>query len=157
MSHAGWLAEDLAGRGLDITVPNVARIYDYLLGGKDNFEADRKAAEELAKLIPGSAQTCRANREFLGRVVGYLAGEAGIRQFLDIGSGLPTARNVHEIAKGINRHARVVYVDYDPMVVLHSYAILEDKPRGVAVVEADLRSPGGIIDHLQVQELIDFT
>ncbi len=156
MSDAG-LAKEPAGRGLDVTVPNVARIYDYFLGGKDHFEADRRAAEELARLIPASAQACRANREFLGRVVRCLAGEAGIRQFLDIGSGLPTARNVHQIAKDTGPAARVVYVDYDPVVVLHAQAILADKAKGVAVVDADLRSPGGITGDRRVRELIDFT
>jgi hypothetical protein len=156
ISNSARLAEELSDRGLDITVPNVARIYDYFLGGKDNFEADRRAADELARLIPGSGQACRANRVFLGRVVCYLAGQAGIRQFIDIGSGLPTASNVHEIAKDIDADARVVYVDYDPVVVLHSQAILEDKAKGVAVVEADLRSPDSIIDDPRVRDLIDF-
>jgi hypothetical protein len=156
MSNSARLAEELSDRGLDITVPNVARIYDYFLGGKDNFEADRRAADELARLIPGSGQACRANRVFLGRVVRYLAGEAGIRQFVDIGSGLPTVSNVHEIAKDVDADARVVYVDYDPVVVLHSRAILEDKPKGVAVVKADLRSPDRIIGDSRVRDVIDF-
>ncbi len=143
--------------GLDITVPNAARIYDYFLGGKDNFEADRAAAEKIAKLIPGSAEACCLNRDFLGRVVKYLAVEAGIRQFLDIGSGLPTTQNVHEIAKDVDPEARIVYVDYDPMVIIHARVILEQKSKGVAVVEGDLKDPQRIIDNPRVRELIDFS
>ena len=98
--------------GIDTTVANVARIYDYLLGGKDNFEADRAAAARILELIPGSAEACRLNREFLVRVVTHLASH-GVRQFLDLGSGLPTRLNVHQIARHADRDARVVYVDYN--------------------------------------------
>src|SRR5215472_3477157 len=113
MSEYEQLTAKLAGRWPDIAVPNVARIYDFLLGGKDNFEADRAAAGQLMAAIPDIVLGARQNRAFLGRVVEYLAGE-GIRQFLDIGSGLPTASNVHEIAQAIAPDARTVYVDYDP-------------------------------------------
>ena len=157
MSESGRLVAEPAGRGLDITVPNVARIYDYFLGGKDNFEADRQAADEIARIIPGSAGACQDNRAFLGRVVRRLAGDAGIRQFLDIGSGLPAASSVHEIAKGIDPDARVVYVDYDPVVVVHSQAILENKSKGIAVIEADFRDPQEITGNPQVLEIIDFS
>jgi len=147
----------LAARGLDITVPNVARIYDFILGGKDNFEADRAAAAQLLAVIPGGSGPARMNRAFLGRVVHFLAAERGIRQFLDIGSGLPTAANVHEIAQAADPDARVVYVDSDPVVVLHAQAILEDRARGVAAVRGDLRDPDGITGSPAVRELIDFS
>jgi S-adenosyl methyltransferase len=156
MSEYEQLTAQLTGRGLDITVPNVARIYDYFLGGKDNFEADRRAAAELVKLIPDVALAARRNRDFLGRVVEYLAG-AGIRQFLDIGSGLPSADSVHQIAQAVAPAVRVVYVDYDPVVVLHSQVLLEDKSKGVAVIEADFRNPSSITGDPRVRELIDFT
>ena len=125
-------------------MPNVARIYDYLLGGKDNFPADRDAAREIMRQIPNSAVACRDNRAFLGRAVRYLAAEKGIRQFLDIGSGLPTARNVHEIAQHASPDARVVYADYDPVVITHARAMLEARSSGLIAVEADLRTPGQI-------------
>ena len=110
----------LAAHGLDVTVPNVARIYDYILGGKDNFDADRAAAAQILAVIPGGSGPARMNRAFLGRVVHFLAAERGIRQFLDIGSGLPTAANVHQIAQAADPDARVVYVDSDPVVVLRT-------------------------------------
>ena len=147
----------LAARGLDVTVPNVARIYDYILGGKDNFDADRAAAAQILAVIPGGSGPARMNRAFLGRVVHFLAAERGIRQFLDIGSGLPTASNVHEIAQAADPDARVVYVDSDPVVVLHAQAILEDRAKGVAAVRGDLRDPDGIIASPAVRELIDFS
>jgi SAM-dependent methyltransferase len=149
--------ERLAARGLDVTVPNVARIYDYLLGGKDNFEADRAAAGKILAAIPGGSGPARMNRAFLGRAVHYLAAERGIRQFLDIGSGLPTASNVHEIAQKASPVARVVYVDNDPVVVLHAQAILADRAKGVAAVRGDLRDPAGITTSPHVLELIDFS
>jgi hypothetical protein len=147
----------LAARGLDVTVPNVARIYDFILGGKDNFDADRAAAAQILAVIPGGSGPARMNRAFLGRVVHFLAAERGIRQFLDIGSGLPTASNVHEIAQAADPDARVVYVDSDPVVVLHAQAILEDRAKGVAAVRGDLRDPAGIIASPAVRELIDFS
>jgi SAM-dependent methyltransferase len=149
--------DKLASRGLDVTVPNVARIYDYLLGGKDNFDADRAAAEKILAVIPGGSGSARMNRAFLGRAVRFLAGERGIRQFLDIGSGLPTVSNVHEIAQAADPHARVVYVDNDQVVVLHAHAILEDRANGVAAVRGDLRDPVGILASAPVRELIDFS
>ena len=140
----------------DVTVPNVARIYDYFLGGKDNFAADREAAEELRKVMPDAEVACRENRDFLRRAVRYLAGEAGIRQFIDIGSGLPTAENTHEVAQGIRPDARVVYVDYDPVVVAHGRALLESSP-DVAVIDADLRRPGVIVGSEPLGRLVDFS
>lgn len=157
MGETRELAAELTRHGLDVTIPNVARIYNHFLGGKDNFEADRRAAAEIEKSIPNSALACRLNRDFLKRVVRYLAAEAGIRQFLDIGSGLPTADNVHQIAKAVAPDARVAYVDYDPVVLLHSQVILEHKSEGVIVVEGDLRNPQGITDDSRVREVIDFS
>lgn len=142
--------------GLDITVPNVARIYDYILGGKDNFTADREAAEKVIQAIPGGVAACRLNRAFLGRVVTHLVTRAGISQFLDIGSGLPTTRNVHEIASDLDPAARTVYVDYDPMVISHARAILAQDAR-VAVVQADVRNPQDITGSPPAREVIDFT
>lgn len=112
-----------APAGLDTTTPNVARIYDYLLGGKDNFAADRAAAGQLLAVIPDVAAIAADNRAFLGRAVRYLTGQ-GIRQFLDLGSGLPTRSNVHEVARQDAAGTRVVYVDYDPVVALHGKALL---------------------------------
>ena len=141
--------------GFDTGVPNVARIYDALLGGKDNYAADREAAEELLKAVPGAMAAARENRAFLGRAVRLLAGEAGIRQFLDIGTGLPTLGNVHEIAQAANPAARVVYADYDPVVLLHANVLVE-KAVTVAAVNADLRYPRDLLTSPAVRALIDF-
>jgi hypothetical protein len=154
MGETGQLTQELAV--LDVTVPNVARIYDYFLGGKDHFAADREAAEELRALLPDAALACRQNREFLRRAVRYLAGEAGIGQFIDIGSGLPTAANTHEIAQAIRPDARVAYVDNDPLVVVHGRALLESSP-DVAVIDADLRAPGLITGSRVLEKLVDFS
>jgi hypothetical protein len=140
---------------IDTTVPNVARIYDYLLGGKDNYAADRAAAEEIARLIPGSARAARQNRAFMRRVVHYLAGQAGIRQFIDLGSGLPTMDNVHQVARRAAPGARVVYADFDPVVIAHANALMADD--NVAIVKADLRNPDDILGHPQVRKLVDFS
>jgi hypothetical protein len=156
------LRTGLAERGVDVTVPNVARIYDYLLGGKDNFEADRTAAERLCRLWPHSRNVCLQNRAFLGRVVQSLAqgrklpGGRGIRQFLDIGSGLPTADSVHQIARRVIPQARVVYADYDPVVVLHSKVLLEEDSPDVLAVLADLRDPESLLRDERVRGLLDF-
>ncbi|HEX3751007.1 MAG TPA: SAM-dependent methyltransferase [Streptosporangiaceae bacterium] len=131
----------LAAHGLDMGVPNVARIYDFMLGGKDNFVADRHAAERVMREIPHSALACRQNRDFLGRAVALLA-ERGIRQFLDIGSGLPTRDNVHQIVQRADPGSRVVYVDHDYIVVAHARALLEKGSPGVLVVQGDVREPG---------------
>jgi hypothetical protein len=127
-------------QGLDVTTPNVARIYDWLLGGKDNFAADREAGQRLLAAVPGVAKAARANRAFLGRAVRFLAEEAGIRQFLDVGTGLPTQGNVHEIAQATDPRTRVVYCDTDPMVVTHANALLANELT-VAASQADLRDP----------------
>ena len=130
--------------GIDVTRPNVARVYDYLLSGKDNFAADRAVGDQIMASLPAAQIGVRAQRDVLARVVRYLAGDAGITQFLDIGSGLPTADNVHQIAQRINPGARVVYVDNDPVVLSHANALLADHKQTFAV-NADLRDPGGVI------------
>ena len=125
------------------SVANPARIYDYLLGGKDNFPADREVADQVMAIAPMSREITRQNRAFLRRAVRFLAGEAGVRQFLDIGSGLPTRGNVHEIAQAVAPDARVVYVDNDAVVVTHGRALLAGE--NTAVVRADLREPEAIV------------
>ena len=137
------------------SVPNAARIYDYLLGGKDNFQADRDAAEQLQKLLP-AAEAARGNRRFLERVVHYLVGQAGIRQIIDIGAGLPTQDNVHEVAQRIASDTRVVYIDNDPVVASHGRTLLATNKQ-VAVVESDLRTPREIMTHPDLAKLIDFS
>lgn len=140
----------------DTAIPNVARIYDYLLGGKDNFAADREACERLLKAVPAAARAARDNRQFLGRAVWFLAREAGIRQFLDLGTGLPTLGNVHEVAHAAESASRVVYVDNDPVVLTHANAVLAKSPK-VAAVNADLRDPDKLVALPQVQALLDFS
>ena len=147
---------DLAASGIDTTTPNVARIYDFLLGGKDNFAADREAAGQLLAAIPDVAAIARDNRSFLGRVVRYLTGQAGIRQFLDLGGGLPTQANVHELAQGVVPDVRVVYVDHDPVVASHGRALFASGDR-VAMVLADLRDPASVWQHPDVADLLDWT
>lgn len=140
----------------DPRVPNVARIYDFLLRGKDNFAADREAAGRLLRAVPEAARAARDNRQFLGRAVWFLAREAGIRQFLDIGTGLPTLGNVHEVAQCAESLSRVVYVDNDPVVLTHANALLADSVR-VAAVQADLRNPDHLFSLPAVHALIDFS
>jgi len=130
----------------DTTVAHSARLWNYLLGGKDNFAADREAAEQALALMPDLVLSARADREFLGRAVRYLAGETGIRQFLDIGTGLPTANNTHEVAQGIAPDARVVYVDNDPIVLIHARALLTSTPEGATdYIQDDVRNPDSIL------------
>jgi SAM-dependent methyltransferase len=146
--------QDRAPGSIDTTTPNVARIYDYLLGGKDNFAADREAAKRLIEAIPDVAAIARDNRSFLGRVVRYLAIEGGIRQFLDLGSGLPTQANVHELAQGVAPDTRVVYVDNDPVVASHGWALLASGDQ-VGMVSGDLRDPASILRAPDVLGLLD--
>jgi hypothetical protein len=141
--------------GLDTSVAHPARVYDYWLGGKDNFAADREAAERVLAAAPGLRYRVRANRAFLGRATRYLAAEAGIRQFLDIGTGIPAASNTHEVAQRAAPDARVVYVDNDPIVLLHAQALLRSTPEGATdYLQADLRDPGTILD--RAATLLDF-
>jgi hypothetical protein len=141
---------------VDTTVPSAARIYDYLLGGKDHFAIDREAAEAVLAALPGLREGAKANRAFLGRAVRHLAAEAGIRQFLDIGTGIPTGGNTHEVAQEIAPESRIVYVDNDPMVLSHARALLTSAPAGkTAYLDADLRDTGQILN--QASATIDFS
>jgi hypothetical protein len=143
-------------RGFDPTVAHPARVYDYWLGGKDNFEADRIAGEATIAAYPAIRASARANRAFLARSVRYLAGEQGIRQFLDIGTGLPTASNTHEVAQSVAPDSRIVYVDNDPLVLSHARALLTSSPEGVtAYLDADLRDTDDILN--LAADTLDFT
>lgn len=139
----------------DAPRPHVARVYDYLLGGKDNFAADRVVGDRMLTSIPAVQLGVRAQRDVLGRVVRYLVGEVGLRQLLDIGSGLPTADNVHEIAQRIDPVTRVVYLDNDPIVLSHAEALLADD-ESTFVVEGDLRDPAGILSNPDVRKHLDW-
>ncbi len=139
---------------VDPTTPNVPRMYDYLLGGKDNYAADREAVEEVVRHAPDTPFLARENRAFLRRAVRFLA-ESGIRQFIDIGSGLPTQGNVHEIAHQVAPDARVVYVDIEPVVLAHGRALLAGTPE-VTVIQGDARRPGDILADRELNDLIDF-
>jgi O-methyltransferase involved in polyketide biosynthesis len=141
---------------IDTTVPHSARIWNYWLGGKDNYAVDRAAGDEYAATFPGIFEVARTQRAFLVRSVVYLAQEAGIRQFLDIGTGLPTADNTHEIAQRIAPEARIVYVDNDPLVLAHARALLTSTPEGAtAYIPADLRETARIM--AQAAQTLDFT
>jgi SAM-dependent methyltransferase len=129
----------------DVTRPHIARIYDYWLGGKDNFEADRRAAKLALAAAPTILPGVTANRRFLGRAVRFMAGEGGIRQFLDIGTGIPAAQNTHEVAQEIDQDARVVYVDNDPIVLTHARALLTGTPGTTDYIDADARDTERIL------------
>jgi hypothetical protein len=132
---------------INTNVVSPARIYDYWLGGKDNFPVDRAAGDQVIEVFPDIKLGVRANRALLGRMVRYLAGDAGIRQFLDIGTGLPTKDNTHEVAQAIAPESRIVYVDNDPLVMVHARALLQSSPQGITkYVEADLRDPDKILE-----------
>jgi S-adenosyl methyltransferase len=141
---------------IDTSRAHPARMYDFYLGGKDNYAVDRRAASEVIARAPEMRDVARANRAFLGRAVRFLAEERGIRQFLDIGTGIPTAGNVHEIAGKAAPGARVVYVDNDPIVNVHASALLTGTGT-TAIVLADLRDPEAILAHPRTRELLDFT
>lgn len=131
---------------IDTSVPHSARIWNYWLGGKDNYPVDREAGDKYRELYPQIADTARAARYFMARVVCYLAGEAGIRQFLDVGAGLPTADNTHEVAQRVAPECRIVYVDNDPLVLAHARALLTSSPAGACDhINADLRDPAAIL------------
>jgi SAM-dependent methyltransferase len=152
-----WLASEAhrqAG-GIDTTVPSSARIYDCLLGGKDNFAVDREAAAIMAQAYPPTVQVARVNRAFVIRAVRYLAEEAGIRQFIDVGTGLPTLENVHEVARQAKPDARVLYVDHDPIVCAYGRALLTTD-HDVDLIQADVRHPQDILEHPTTRRLIDF-
>jgi len=140
----------------DTSVPHIARVYDYWLGGKDNFAADRELGERTLQAYPNLVFSVRANRAFLTRTVRFLAAEAGIRQFLDIGTGIPTNNNTHEVAQRVAPEARIVYVDNDPIVLSHARALLTSKPEGAcAYIDADLRDPDKIL--ASAADTLDFS
>jgi SAM-dependent methyltransferase len=143
---------------IDTSKPHIARMYDYYLGGKNHFAADRELADKVIAAIPGMRTGPRENREFLGRAVRSLAGEAGVRQFLDIGTGLPTVNSVHEVAQRVAPSSRVVYVDNDPLVLTHARALLTSSGEGrTAYIQADLRDPREILSSPAVRSVIDFS
>jgi hypothetical protein len=147
----GWVPPEI-----DTTKANIARVYDYWLGGSHNFRADQDVARAMIAVDPNIRAMMRANRAFLGRAVRYLIREAGIRQFLDIGSGIPTEQNVHEVAQAAASGSRVIYVDNDEVAVAHSRLMLEDNP-DATVIQADLHEPAKILADPETQLLIDFT
>ncbi|MGW4231907.1 SAM-dependent methyltransferase [Streptomyces sp. NPDC004980] len=148
MERPSW-----APQGIDISVPSVSRMYDFYLGGSHNFEVDREAARKAMEFMPGLPKIMQANRAFMRRAVRY-ATASGISQFLDIGSGIPTFGNVHEVAQADDPEARIVYVDHDPVAVAHSQAVLAGNERAV-VAAADLRKPEGILENPEIRALID--
>jgi len=142
---------------IDTSRPHPARMYDYYIGGKNHFAADRETAEKMLAVAPSARTAARENRAFLGRAVRYLTGQAGIRQFLDIGAGLPTTNNVHEVAQKIDPSCRVVYADNDPLVLSHARALLRSTPGGrTAYIQADLRDPDAILGNPAIRQTLDF-
>ncbi|MEV8638848.1 SAM-dependent methyltransferase [Streptosporangium sp. NPDC051023] len=151
-----WLYRLTVGQRLDIRVPNIARMYDYFLGGKDNFHIDRICAERVREHAPEVFVMAQENRAFLGRAVRYLAAEAGIDQFLDVGAGLPTQENVHQVAQKINPAARTVYVDHDPVVLTHARALLATDDHTWAIRQ-DVRAPEKILTAVDALGLLDLS
>jgi O-methyltransferase involved in polyketide biosynthesis len=150
------MTNEEAGTGIDSTVPHSARIWNYWLGGKDNYAVDRLAGDQTIAVLPEIVDIARASRAFLARVVRYLAADAGIRQFLDIGTGLPTANNTHEVAQRIAPESRVVYVDNDPLVLTHARALLVGSPEGATdYIDADARDVDTVLDG--AAKTLDFT
>jgi SAM-dependent methyltransferase len=147
-----------ASARIDTTVAHPARRYDYLLGGKDNFAADRESGDRMIAAIPSARTGALENRRFLCRAVTYLTAQAGIRQFLDIGSGIPTSPNAHEVAQGIAPDARIVYADNDPIVLAHARALLTSSPQGAtAYLDADLHQPEEILAHPDLRRTLDLS
>jgi len=161
MTSTDWMNpghEDNESVDLQTDRPHPARVYDYLLGGKDHFAADRAAGDEALRVKPEAKASPLENRAFLQRVVRYLAAEAGIRQFLDIGTGLPTPPNVHEVAQGVVPDARIVYTDNDPIVLAHARALLASSRAGrTAYIDADLRDPDSILSAPGLRETLDLS
>ncbi|NLU74296.1 SAM-dependent methyltransferase [Streptomyces sp. HNM0575] len=148
-------AEDVQQR-IDTSVPHTARVWNYWLGGRDNYEVDRRTGDQIRRLHPGIGEYARADRRFLGHAVAHMAGELGVRQFLDIGTGLPTADNTHEVAQRAAPGSRIVYVDNDPIVLVHAQALLTSTPEGrTAYLDCDLRDPGRILE--RAAETLDFS
>jgi hypothetical protein len=148
--------QESAPAGIDVSVPHSARIYNFWTGGKDNFAADRAMAEAIEAAIPSIRTMALANRDFVLRAVRYLVDEAGIRQFVDIGTGIPASPNVHDVAQRIAPDARVVYVDNDPIVLNHARALLVSNSRGVTeYIDGDVRDPASILDSPELRAAID--
>lgn len=157
-SSPNWIEPNAVPSRIDTTVAHPARVYDYWLGGKDNFPADRELAELIIQAIPNMRTMAQANRAFMWRAVDFLVREAGIRQFLDIGTGIPTSPNLHEVAQAIAPETRVVYVDNDPIVLSHARALMPRSGVGeTRFVLADLREPKAIIDNPAVRATLDFS
>ncbi|GAA1760204.1 SAM-dependent methyltransferase [Streptomonospora arabica] len=154
MTDAPSTPDPAAPAGIDTTVPSPARLYDYYLGGKNNYAVDRELGDRIMQSLPETRQSAVANRLFLGRAVDFLC-EQGIDQFIDIGSGLPTQDPVHEVARRRHPDARVVYVDYDPAVRVHAEALLADDPELTGVVQHDMREPEGLYRHPELTARID--
>lgn len=149
VAQSEWIPQSV-----DVSVPSMARTYDFLLGGAHNFAVDRELAVHVERVMPDARSAARVNRAFLGRAVRYMM-ERGVTQFLDIGSGIPTVANVHEVAQAQNPECRVVYVDKDPIAVAHSELMLADNDRA-AIVHADMRDPEAILGHPETRRLLDF-
>ena len=149
MAQRTWIPQSV-----DVSVPSMARTYDYLLGGAHNFAVDRALAGQVERIMPDARAAARVSRAFLARTVRFMVGQ-GIRQFLDIGSGIPTAANVHEVAQGMDPECRVVYVDKDPIAVAHSELMLMDNDRAT-IVHADMRDPESILGHPETRGMLDF-
>jgi len=149
------MSDQQAPRGIDISVAHSARIYDWWLGGKDNFAPDRELGQKIVEMVPMTPASARANRAFLHRAAGMVAAE-GIHQFLDLGAGLPTVDNTHSVVQRVDPHNRVVYVDYDPIVLTHARALLAGTGP-TTVIQADIRDPEAILTHPEVTSVIDFT
>jgi len=154
--RSGRVDDDRPPPKIDATVAHIARVYDYWLGGKDHFAADRAVGDKVLEIHPETVLSVRANRAFLARSVRYLAATEGVRQFLDIGTGLPSANNTHEVAQAVAPEARVVYVDNDPIVLAHARALLTSSPEGAtAYLDADIRDMDTILDG--AAEVLDFS
>ena len=152
------MASDSTLPQIDTTVAHAARVYDYWLGGKDNFAADRALGDAMVQAIPTLPAMAKANRAFLGRAVRWLAAEGGIRQFLDIGPGIPTAGNTHEVAQAIAPETRVLYVDHDPLVLAHARALMTSSSQGQAeFIMADLRDPEAILADPALPKTLDMS
>ena len=155
MSDVSPLPDPPPSPKIDTTVSHSARIWDYWLRGKDNYPVDREVGDRIEEMLPDIANQAREDRKFLGRVVRYLAGEAGVRQFLDIGTGLPTADNTHQVAQRVAPESKIVYVDNDPLVLAHARALLTSSPEGTTdYIHADMHDPGSIIDG--ARQTLDF-
>jgi O-methyltransferase involved in polyketide biosynthesis len=152
--HSPW-PDRIDRTGIDTTVPHAARVWNYWLGGKDNYAVDREIGDEILAVFPAQAEIARQSRAFLTRAVSHLAGQAGIRQFLDIGTGLPTENNTHEVAQRLAPESRIVYVDNDPLVLAHARALLTSTPEGACdYIDADLHDPDKIIT--EADRTLDF-